>query len=91
MAVECVFFGPLRDAVGAKTVEVEPDGGTLGDLLDELEATYPDLDDRVREDDDLAADVVVTINGRHAHHEDGLDTELSDGDVVRLTTAIYGG
>jgi molybdopterin converting factor small subunit len=33
----------------------------------------------------------VTVNGRHAAHGAGLDTRLSDGDVVRLTTAIYGG
>lgn len=91
MAVECVFFGPLRDAVGAKTVAVDPEPATLAGLLDELEDRYPDLEDRVREGEDLAPEMVVTVNGRHAQHEAGLETALSDGDVVRLTTAIYGG
>jgi len=91
MAVDCVFFGPLREAVGTKTVTVDPDAGALRGLLEELEARYPALEGRVREGDDLAPEVVVTINGRHAQHEDGLATTLSDGDIVRLTTAIYGG
>lgn len=86
-----MFFGPLRDAVGAKEVVVEPDPGTIGGLLAHLEGTYPDLAGRLREDDGLAGDVVVTLNGRHVQHEDGLDTTLSAGDVVRVTTAIYGG
>lgn len=91
MVVECVFYGPLRDAVGAKTVEVDAAAGTLAGLLDELEARYPDLDGRVREGDELPAELVVTINARHARHESGLATALSDGDVVRFTTAVYGG
>lgn len=91
MQVECAFFGPLRDAVGTKTVEVDPESGTVGGLLEDLVRTYPGLEGRLRNGDEVAEEVVVTINGRHAHHEAGLDTELSDGDVVRLTTAIYGG
>lgn len=44
MRLECVFYGPFRDAVGAKTVTHETDAETVGDLLAELEAAYPSLE-----------------------------------------------
>lgn len=86
--VECVFFGPLREPVGEKTVHREAEG-SVGDLLRALEADYPDLD--LLEDGALRADVAVTVEKQHLQHLDGLETELSDGDVVRITTAVYGG
>lgn len=91
MQVECVFFGPLREAVGTKTVIVEPDTETVGGLFAELERTYPDLRGRLRDGEDLANEVVVTLNGQHIQHMTGLETTLSDDDIVRLTTAVYGG
>lgn len=90
MKVECVFFGPLREATGTKTVHVQ-DVETVRELLDGLEKRFPDLAGRLRDDEELAPDVVVTLNRHHVQHEDGLETTLSNGDVVRLTTAIYGG
>jgi len=91
MDVECVFFGPLREAVGEKTVLLAPEPATVAGLVADLERTYAGLDGRLRDGDGLADEVVLTVNGRHAQHVDGFDTALSDGDVVRLTTAIYGG
>jgi molybdopterin synthase sulfur carrier subunit len=89
--IECVFFGPLREATGTKTVAVEPEAETVGGLLAELERTYPDLAGRLRDGEGIADEVVVTLNGRHVQHETGLETTVSDGDVIRLTTAVYGG
>lgn len=91
--LECVFFGPFRDAVGEKTVRHETDAGTVGDLLVDLEATYPDLEgELVAEDGDgLAGDTVVTRNERNVRHEDGLETTLEAGDVIRLVPSVYGG
>jgi MoaD family protein len=91
MEVECVFYGPLREAVGAKTVAVDPKPTTIAGLLDELEERYPEFAGLVRDGGGFGDEAVVTVNGRHADHAAGLDTPLSDGDVVRLTTAIYGG
>lgn len=90
MEVECAFFGPLREATGTKTV-VATDVATVEELLDDLQRRFPDLAGRLRDGDGLAPEVVVTLNGRHVQHEDGLGTTLSDDDVVRLTTAVYGG
>lgn len=90
MEIECAFFGPLREAVGQKTVHHETAAGTAGELLAELEETYPDLP-ALREDGGLTGDVAVTLNGTHLAHRDGLATELADGDVVRLTNPVHGG
>ncbi|QCS44298.1 MoaD/ThiS family protein [Natrinema versiforme] len=103
MQLECVFFGPFRDAVGEKTVRYETDADTVGDLLDELEAAYPGLEGELEaaypglegelaaEDDGLAGDTVVTKDAKHVVHIDGLETALEDGAVIRLVPSVYGG
>jgi molybdopterin converting factor small subunit len=90
MDVECVFFGPLRESVGEKTVVRDTDATTVGGLLVELEVAYPALRSLV-DDDELAAGIAVTLNTKHVQHLDGLETELAEGDVLRLTPAIHGG
>ena len=93
MQLECRFFGPFRDATGEKTVHFEPDGETIGDLLADLESTYPGLEGELMADDGtgLAGDTVVSLNKRNVTHIDGLETELEDGDVIRLVPSVYGG
>jgi molybdopterin synthase sulfur carrier subunit len=90
MDVECVFFGPLRESVGEKTVVRDTDATTVGDLLADLEADYPEMQALV-EDGELVPGVAVTLNTKHVQHLAGLDTELSADDVLRLTPAVYGG
>ncbi|ELY57718.1 ubiquitin-like small modifier protein 1 [Natronolimnohabitans innermongolicus] len=95
MELECVFFGPFRDAVGEKTVRHETDAETIGDLLVDLEASYPSLGGKLLADEDesngLAGDTVVTKNKRNVVHDDGLETELEADDVIRLVPSVYGG
>lgn len=91
MQIECVFFGPFREDVGEKTVRVEPDGETIGDLLIELEDRFRKLDGRLVAGDDLAGQTVVTKNKTNVRHLDGLSTPLEEGDVIRLTPSVYGG
>jgi molybdopterin synthase sulfur carrier subunit len=87
--VECAFFGPLRESVGEKTVEVSlPEGATVRDLLDRVAEEY---DLAFFEDGDLRGDRTVTVDGKDVRHLDGPATTLSDGATVRLTTAVYGG
>lgn len=90
MEIECNFFGPLREAVGEKTVirEVDSDA-TVGDLLSGLVADHS-LDGVLTDDGDLGS-VTVTKNGTNVAHLDGLDTALDDGDVVRLAPPVVGG
>ncbi|GAB3423331.1 hypothetical protein GCM10027435_29160 [Haloparvum alkalitolerans] len=93
MHVELRLFGPFRDDAGTESVALETDAETYRDLLREVEARYPSLSGRLldAEDGDLAGEVVVTRDGKNVRHLDGLDTPVSDGDVVRMIPSVYGG
>lgn len=93
MQLECVFFGPFRDAIGEKTVHHETTAETVGELLRELEAEFPALEGELVDDDgtELAGDTVVTSDGRNVTHIDGLETSLDEDTVVRLVPSVYGG
>jgi sulfur-carrier protein len=93
MQLECVFFGPFRKAIGQKTVHHETMADTVGELLLELEAAYPSLEGELvaADGEGLAGDTVVSKNGQHVNHIDGLETELGPDAVIRLVPSVYGG
>lgn len=92
MEVECVFFGPLRDAVGEKTVVERTTASSVGELLDGLATEYPSLDEHLFDGQGAIADnLVVTVNRKHIQHLDDLATPIREGDTLRLTPAFYGG
>lgn len=94
MQVECKFFGPFRDDVEIDRVEWDlPDAATAGDLLRDLEATYPVLEGRLVDEEagSTAGQTVVSINEKNVRHLAGLETGLEEGDVVRLVPSVYGG
>ena len=89
--VECRFFGPFRKSTGVERTTLETDAGTVGALLSELEEAYPELAGRLVGDGEPAGSTVVTKGKRDVRHLDGLETELEDGDVIRLVPSVYGG
>ncbi|OIB56657.1 MoaD/ThiS family protein [Natrialba sp. SSL1] len=93
MQLECVFFGPFRDAVGEKTIQYETDAETVGDLLRAFEDEYPALSGDLVDEDaaTLAGDTVVTMDKKNVTHIDGLVTELREDAVIRLVPSVYGG
>ncbi|MDF9746987.1 MoaD/ThiS family protein [Natrinema salsiterrestre] len=93
MQLECVFFGPFRDIVGEKTVRFETDAETVGELLVELEAAYPELEGELvaGSGDGLSGDTVVTKDEKNVVHIDGLETDLDEDAVIRLVPSVYGG
>lgn len=91
MQIECRFFGPFRNDVGVESVDYETDADTYGELLREIEAEFPVLQDRLVEDGELAGEVAVTRNGTNIRHHDGLDTPVHPDDVVRMVPSVYGG
>ncbi len=80
---------------GAK--EVQGDGSSLADLIDDLEAHHPGLKDRLVETRDgqdeveLRRFVNVYVNDEDVRFTGGLGTELSDGDQVVVLPAVAGG
>ena len=71
--------------------EVEVDGGTVGEALDAVFDQHEDLRARITEDGTLRRFVNVYVSGEDIRFQDGLQTELSDGDEVTILPAVAGG
>ena len=66
-------------------------GGTVGEALDAVFAAHADLRERITEDGTLRRFVNVYVSGEDIRFQEGLDTELSDGDEVTILPAVAGG
>jgi molybdopterin synthase sulfur carrier subunit len=85
------FPAVLRANVGGAR-EVEAGGGTIGEVLDALVATYPSLKDQLfTEDGELNRFVNVYLNGQDVRYLEGRGTAVDDRDEVRLLPAMAGG
>lgn len=90
MAVEVKIPTILRTYTsGEKTVT--GDGGTLGQVIDDLESRHSGLKDRLVEADGLRRFVNVYINDEDVRFAGGLDASVSDNDVVVVLPAVAGG
>jgi MoaD family protein len=90
MSVTVKIPTQLRAATGGAS-EVEVDGATVGEVLDAVFAAHGDLRERITQDGDLRRFVNVYVSGEDIRFQDGLDTELSDGDEVTILPAVAGG
>ncbi|HWD09321.1 MAG TPA: ubiquitin-like small modifier protein 1 [Actinomycetota bacterium] len=81
----------LRGNVGgAHKVDAEP--GTLRDVVNGLVARYPSLSEQLLgEGGELHKFVNVYVNDEDVRYMDGLDTKVSDGDVLAILPAVAGG
>jgi molybdopterin synthase sulfur carrier subunit len=90
MAVEVHITSVLQRLVGAKSVKSE--GATVGELLANLDATYPGFMGQITGDDgQLHRFVNIYLNDEDIRYLDALDTPLQDGDVVSILPAVAGG
>jgi molybdopterin converting factor small subunit len=80
----------LRDQVGGQR-QVEAEGGTVRELLDDLMARFPTLREQLVEDGDLAPFVNVYVEGEDVRTRDGLETPVREGATVILLPAMAGG
>jgi sulfur-carrier protein len=71
--------------------EIEVDGQTVGDALDAVFQQHAELRERITEDGGLRRFVNVYVSGEDIRFQDGLETELSDGDEVTILPAVAGG
>jgi sulfur-carrier protein len=71
--------------------EIEVDGGTVGEALDAVFDQHDDLRERITEDGGLRRFVNVYVSGEDIRFQDGLDTQLEDGDEVTILPAVAGG
>ena len=72
--------------------EVEVPAGKVGDALNDLISRYPDLSERlIGEDGKPRRFVNIFVAEDDIRFLDGLDTTVTDGQVVTLLPAVAGG
>jgi molybdopterin converting factor small subunit len=93
VSVQVVLPGVLADlAGGSKHLDVDLQGETLADLLDELSARHPLLGRRIRDETGAVRRFVnVYVDGEDARFEGGLTTAVRDGSVVQVLPSVAGG
>lgn len=79
--------GPL---VLEETIE---EGATIGDLIRKLASEHQAFGDIIfdAETDRLSGQVMIVLNDRIVEALKGMDTDIKDGDIIRLLPVIAGG
>ena len=90
MAITVRIPTPLRSLTGGKD-EVEAKGATVRDIIDNLEANYPGIKDRLCDDKGVRRFVNIYQNEEDIRFLDSLDTIVNDGDAISIVPAIAGG
>ncbi|MFZ5852349.1 MAG: MoaD/ThiS family protein [Actinomycetota bacterium] len=90
MAIEVRIPTILRQYTGGAKA-VEGSGGTLAEVIDDLEARHPGLRDRLVDDGGLRRFVNVYLNDEDVRFLGGLATPVHDGDSVTVLPAVAGG
>jgi len=88
------YYATLRQIVGQKTIDFDiPPGSTIGFLVQEMVARFPDLRQAlVDADGQLVRHVHVFVNGRDVPFlEHQMETVLKEEDVVSVFPAVGGG
>ena len=81
----------LRDEAGGRR-QVEADGDTVRDVLDDLMARFPALKNQLLEDDEIAPFVNVYVDGEDVRTlPEGFDAPVREGATVILLPAMAGG
>ena len=80
----------LRNEVGGAR-QVEADGETVREVLDDLVERHPALAPQILQDGGIAPFVNVYVDGEDVRTRDGLDTPVRDGSTVILLPAMAGG
>lgn len=81
---------PLRTLTAGKD-EVTAAGGTVGELIEDLDKKHPGLKDRLLDDKGVRRFVNIYVGEEDVRFLDGLKTELRAGDKVSIVPAIAGG
>jgi molybdopterin synthase sulfur carrier subunit len=90
MSVTVKIPTQLRAATDGQA-EVEVSGATVGQVLDAVFEAHGTLRDRITQDGDLRRFVNVYVSGEDIRFQDGLQTQISDGDEVTILPAVAGG
>jgi adenylyltransferase/sulfurtransferase len=81
---------PLRAYTDGES-QVTVDGGTIGEALTHLVTRYPELKPHLFNGDELRNFVNIFLGEEDVRFLDGLETEVSPGDNLRIIPSIAGG
>ncbi|RRO15702.1 MoaD/ThiS family protein [Saccharopolyspora rhizosphaerae] len=90
MAVNVSIPTILRTHTGGQK-SVEAKGDNLAAVIDDLDANYNGLKDRLVKEGNLHRFVNVYVNDEDVRFAGGLEAEVSDGDNVTILPAVAGG
>jgi sulfur-carrier protein len=90
MSVTVKIPTQLRVATGGEA-EVQVEGSNVGEALDAVFAAYGDLRERITQDGTLRRFVNVYVSGEDIRFQQGLETQVKDGDDVTILPAVAGG
>ena len=90
MAIEVRIPTILRSYTGGAKA-VQGSGGTLGELLINLDAEHGGLRERLVDGEKLRRFVNVYLNDEDVRFLGGLETPVADGDTVTVLPAVAGG
>lgn len=90
MDIEVQIPTILRPLTGDER-SVKGSGGTLAELLDDLDSRHSGIKAKIVEDDKVRRFVNVYVNDEDVRFLDGLQTQLSAGDRVQFLPAVAGG
>ncbi len=82
---------PLRRVTNGKDV-VDVNGATVGEGLNDLEAQFPGVKERIIDaEGELHRFVNIYVNGEDVRFLDGLATAVKEGDEISIVPAVAGG
>jgi molybdopterin synthase sulfur carrier subunit len=71
--------------------EVKATGGTVGDVIEDLEKRHPGLKDRLLDEKGVRRFINIYVGEEDVRFTGGLSTELKSGDAISIVPAIAGG
>ena len=81
---------PLRTLTGGAD-EVSASGGTVGEVIEDLERRHPGIRERLLDDKGVRRFVNIYVGEEDVRFLDGLKTALKAGDQISIVPAIAGG
>jgi len=81
---------PLRTLTGGSD-EVKAQGGTVGAVIEDLEARHAGIRDRLLDEKGVRRFVNIYVGDEDIRFLDGLATELKGGEQISIVPAIAGG
>lgn len=81
---------PLRTLTGGQD-EVQAEGRTVAEVIEDLEKKHPGLRDRLLDEKGVRRFVNIYVGEEDIRFLNGLETELKAGDTISIVPAIAGG